>query len=781
MKSGSCSLSCSALFVVDGHREIEYPNSTGHSVDDRDQEWQELPESGPRWAATGDGSQKRFWAALLAFILTVAAGIGVWVLVAPARLDPLPESKVNNDKPVETPARTAALFVVSVEPTEATLTSPSDDVFISGSAGSWQVEVRSDRPSIPLIASAPGYFEQRYNLERNSKSQFIQLKLERQKSDEPGLSFGISAHADPVRAVGFFTDGRIASASDDASIRIWSLPEGKLLATLPGHQGPVLSLAISPDDVLLASGGADRTVRIWDVEQKKEVLQISGNAGRIESLTFSPDGTALLYATAADAVLCDVATGKKMMTFTGHQADVSAVIFSHDGKTVVTGSADTTLRLWDAAKGELLASLTGHKGRIRGIAMSKDCNRIVSSSFDGVIHLWSARQGKLVRSFIGHDAAVFGVGFISDSELISVSSDNTVRTWDLLTGEQLALFKGHDDSINAIALSKDGQRAITGSLDGQVIVWNLPAPVERSEPRTIELYAEQVNFQSTSKTVWNMALSENSSWLATACDDRIVRIWDMVSGRAVQTLRSHVLSVYAVCWASGDNRLISATNNGNIYEWECPTWQLQRSWKGHVGAVNALCASWDPLRFFSVGDDGVLVEWLLARVQSGTPLFKTEKPLRCLAVAANLRSVVIGGDNGEIRIGKTEGNAEFVPFEGHEGSVYQVAIDPKEQWVASASADGSVRMWDLATREQLHAWNTDAPMKAVAFSPDGRVVAAGSENAFIYIWDTESHRLVYRIIGHQSYVTDLHFVSPTDLLSSSRDGSCKLWKLPEVK
>jgi WD40 repeat protein len=141
---------------------------------------------------------------------------------------------------------------------------------------------------------------------------------------------------------------------------------------------------------------------------------------------------------------------------------VYSVAFSPNGKQIVSGSEDNTVRLWDAATGALLQTLAGHSDPVFSVAFSLDGKQVVSGSTDKTVRLWDAATGALEQTLDGHSDMVNSVAFSPNGkQIVSGSRDNTVRLWDTATGALLQTFKGRRDSVNSVAFSPEGKLLLT--------------------------------------------------------------------------------------------------------------------------------------------------------------------------------------------------------------------------------------------------------------------------------------------------------------------------------
>jgi hypothetical protein len=194
-----------------------------------------------------------------------------------------------------------------------------------------------------------------------------------------------------VTALAVTPDGKIlASGSVDKTVKLWSLPEGKLLATLEGHQNSVFSLAVTPDGKLLASGSYDATVKLWSLPKGKLLATLKGHRGSVYALAVTPDGKILASGSIDNTVnLWNLPEGNLLATLEGHQNDINALAVTPDGKVLASGSDDDTVKFWSLPEGNLLATLKGHRGGVAALAVTPDGKVLASGGWDKTVKLWN--------------------------------------------------------------------------------------------------------------------------------------------------------------------------------------------------------------------------------------------------------------------------------------------------------------------------------------------------------------------------------------------------------
>jgi WD40 repeat protein len=392
-----------------------------------------------------------------------------------------------------------------------------------------------------------------------------------------------------AQEVAFSPDGKqIFAACSDRTIRIWDSTTGKALAVYRGHEGSVWTLAFSRDGALLATGSEDRTVRIWDAQACRNTAPQRG-LWQANQVVFSPDGKSLVTweSFGQTAHLWDLATRQERATFRVRSNAWTNVppVFSPDGRLLAFVFYHGKINRIDTNRAILFDAHSGQELRHfdiqgphqpSGLAFRFDGARLVVTA-SGIGQVWDPETGKRIVTLANdQDRPINDAIFSPDGRRIltrpsgrgiSMATTNkpNASVWDAETGKLLLDLK-HNDRVNAaacsvIAFSADGRRILTASASARfgASLWDSATGVE-----VLGLRGHQAAINYA-------AFSPDQSRIATASDDRTVRIWDAQTGKELLLLRGHTKGVRSVQFSPDGHLLLTQSDDHTARLWDVAT------------------------------------------------------------------------------------------------------------------------------------------------------------------------------------------------------------------
>ncbi|MCU0546650.1 MAG: serine/threonine protein kinase [Oscillatoriaceae cyanobacterium Prado104] len=289
------------------------------------------------------------------------------------------------------------------------------------------------------------------------------------------------------------------------------------------------------------------------------------------------------------------------------QNPVWAVAVTPNGRVVVSGNNDGTIRLLHKRHGKVLRVLGGHSGPVWSVAVSPNGNVLASGGADGTIKLWNLNSGQLLSYWDGHADGVFSVTFSPDGEtLVSVGRDKTVRLWQADTGLELENFQGISGEAESAVFSPDRETLAIGSSDGTIELWNW---------RTGEL---KQTLEGHSDSVWSLAISPDGQTLASGSWDKTVKLWHLSANKSAQsnsvllrTLTGHTDKVKSLAFSPDGDKLASGDLSGTIKLWQANTGEMNGTLKGHSTWVELAFNPQDKTLISGSFDDTIKV-WQLS-------------------------------------------------------------------------------------------------------------------------------------------------------------------------
>ncbi|SPO06420.1 uncharacterized protein DNG_09110 [Cephalotrichum gorgonifer] len=372
----------------------------------------------------------------------------------------------------------------------------------------------------------------------------------------------LKGHINMVKLAVFSPNGRwLASASTDATIKLWDTGSWTCAHTLFGHTGPINTIRFSHDSRHLASASSDTTIRVWDMqaieesaaESASETMPGNGGASWVNSLTFSPNGHQIMSAFGITVNIWEPRVDNNITKLRGHTSWVNSAKYSPTGRRLASASDDNTVRMWDPVAASCVSTLTGHSSWVTCIAFSPDGCRLVSGSDDNTARVWDLANESCPRILQGHTLGINSVTFSPDGNRVaSASSDHTVRLWDPETGESIKILEGHTSPVGFVTFSPNGQWLVSTS-HGTAKIWH---PATGKCALTLEHHNSSF-----------IAFSSSGHRLATLTDHGM-EIWDLTAMERTCVLNADGASRATLAVFSPDNKSLASLHApGTVRLW----------------------------------------------------------------------------------------------------------------------------------------------------------------------------------------------------------------------
>lgn len=527
-------------------------------------------------------------------------------------------------------------------------------------------------------------------------------------------------------------------------ITFWDSTTGKknqaLTLDLPTEDPSVriLNLAISTTANLLAVGSEDGNVTVWDLRTREMKFHVC---------SYGEPKT-------NDETICKQNGNGEV--------EIRGVAFSSNGSLLASGSSDHRIWLWDAKTGELLARSVGgeeggHINTISNLAFDPKTNQLASVSWDNTVRIWEPSRQldgswrlELLETLTGHSNSIWATAFSPNGAwLASGSSDKTVILWNIHQTSQLGTpIKKLNGDVWAMAVSPDSKQFAAGDLNGGIHIWDFDGSKLNNERKL-----------SHDGGVLALVYSNDNKWLASSgYNDNTIRVWDAQTGEEAWRIENaHDTEIWALAFSPNDKWLASASFDQTVKIWDVATHEQVTT----------------PLQH----DAGV---YTLTFDQDGSHLYVAGYPLNIfsynLADPANIPSPEM--------------------LTGHGSAINLIAYNARyPEFLASTSDDKTLLIWNLKNNEHTpQVLGLNESMEAVAFRPSGDWLASATNNNTVLLWQFDAERCSKEwnkdtcqpqmigspLTGNNAAVENVVFLSDTMLVSSSADGQLILWNLEKA-
>ena len=535
----------------------------------------------------------------------------------------------------------------------------------------------------------------------------------------------------------------------DQIIRVWDTWENKQKWELAGHPASqVCSVNFSPDGTHLISSAV-----VWTDKQKKggvflwsvssgQLIRVIADTNAL-AVEYSPDGKSLLVGNSKGLITqYSSDTGDSVREYQGHGGMVLDLSASRDGKLLVSSARDGTVAIWNVSTGRREQFLRD-QGDPRRLALSLDGQQLIVADYSGRMKYFSLTADRITLSHTEHRRFLAYIRSSPDGRMLATAvfgEGAEIRDWK--SGQLLREFHGHRGHVRTLAFDASGRRLVTGGADGVVRLWDLTrTDTSTNKGRTLGDAVASITYHPTQPLV-ALATKHNVAHGTVAGRGPAVELRDSRSLSLIRKIEGHSDWLTSVEYRRDGEQIITGSLDKSVRIWNSSDGASLVILEGHTAALVGAMFLGDGQQAVSMDQMGRVIVWEIVKAQ---PLQSWETGIH---------------------------------------RVCAVALHSQKPWLAVASQDGEIRLWDFQLGKLLGGRTASAGINFIAFSPDGDRLAVATAQPDIEVWNTSQFvanaptTTAMKLHGHSDSVMGVSFSPDGQRLSScGRDETVRVFDM----
>jgi WD40 repeat protein/predicted Ser/Thr protein kinase len=541
----------------------------------------------------------------------------------------------------------------------------------------------------------------------------------------------LTGHEWIVTCAAFSPAGELlATGSQDGTAKLWDLPRQCLLTTLPARTGAVWGVAFTPDGQQLMTATTSG-VLFWSTNRWQLRREFPGRLGALASqgeLLATADSSPFCWEQCGPVVLWNYRTGEKLTDF----GKLGRVLrFSPDAQRLAVAGVAKDVELWEVPSGRLVRTLPTDES-VWSLTFSPSGEQLVTAGWTDTVLVWNLSSNAPPLRLAGHARTVWCSAYTPDgATLVTSSSDQSIRLWDAATLAPKGLLRGHESEVWCVAVSPDGHTLATGGKDTTVRLWPSAPPARRdivpNEPEHRPLFSpdgQRLEVLGPTGGQWHDQL------------------WDVATRARLREVPDGTILEYT---PNGEgliylNEAAATLTTASLRNGAEQQTKLEGSGLG-ADAFERAGMSREGKRVFALAKDGRIRFWETATGRLLNTAQGPRPPIRALALGPGGRHLAVSLERENTVRLYTVASGDERQLTGHRDFVSGLAFCPDGAMLATGSMDGTIRLWEVASGKPLaqfagHMEETTA----LAFAPDGRTLASVGRRDAVKLWHVATGR-----------------------------------------
>ncbi|MGA7317211.1 MAG: TIR domain-containing protein [Silvibacterium sp.] len=583
----------------------------------------------------------------------------------------------------------------------------------------------------------------------------------------------LEGHTGYITNAAFSHDGKsILTAGSDRTARVWDAASGRQKAVLTGHTAALTSAGFAVDDRSAFTTSLDGKAEKWDLAVANPVHSFE-HVGEVYALALSPNGALAATTERGFADVESAANLQKWCQIPADDADhdVIGVAFSPDSKSIATAGTDGVAMVASLPSAPLgdgfcqAIRLVGHNGSINRVVFTPDGRNLITASDDHTARVWETRSGRLLAQLVGHGGPVRDAVVSSDGKyLATASADGTARIWQI--------------NLTLPRLTLPGSNAVAAPIGTKALTWTDASAAIRDTSNGHEL----AKLDGETGKISEAAFSPDTTQLLTASDDGTARIWDTATGKIVKILHRDATPLTHVAFSRSGNRAAVVSKDAVVRVWDIQKGSLVAQLRGHTAAVNSVMFSSDGRRLATASEDGTVRIWDAANGANLLVYRGHSGPVKRATFSANDTRVISASpgngnvttrawNNEPVRIWNSRAGTDIFHLLGHTDVITDAILSPDGKLILTTSYDSTARIWDAESGvniSQLRGHTEEVDQ--AAFSPDSKFAVTTGGDCSLRVWDAHSGRSLLVIQGDRGCFQAAQFSADGTVLAQNVSG-----------